>query len=133
MTTLFCENAHLLHCFGRLSIRILKTVRENALFLKTGLRVEKSQQQLDLINGPHKRLWFPCTSHFHLLLVFGFSVYCRFVYSVLAYCACSMSSSPFLVNVKCHLEAWNMNYSVSVIFSGSVWTQIFLQRCPGRR
>ena len=28
---------------------------------------------------------FPCTSHFHLLLVvFGFSVYCLFVYSVQA-------------------------------------------------
>ena len=23
-----------------------------------------------------------------------------------------MSSSPFLVNVKCHLEAWNMNYCI---------------------
>ena len=64
----------------------------------------KSQQQFDLINGPHKRFWFPCTSHFHLLfVVFGFSVYCLFVYSMQALCACSVSSFPFLVNFKCHL------------------------------
>ena len=45
----------------------------------------ESQQQFDLIIGPHKRFWFPCTSHFrHLLAVFGFSVYCLFVYSVQA-------------------------------------------------
>ena len=32
-------------------------------------------QQYDLINSPRKRFWFPCTSHFCLLLVvFGFSV-----------------------------------------------------------
>ena len=36
-----------------------------------------SQQQFNLINGPHKRFWFPCTSHL-LLGVFGFSVYCLF-------------------------------------------------------
>ena len=50
--------------------------------LLTLLVVEcESQQQFDLIIGPHKRFWFPCTSHFHLLLVvFGFSVYCLFVY-----------------------------------------------------
>ena len=42
----------------------------------TRLVVEcESQQQFD----PHSRFWFPCTSHFHLLLVvFGFSVYCLF-------------------------------------------------------
>ena len=39
------------------------------------------QQQFGLINGPHKRFWFPSTRHFHLLVVFGFSVYCLFVYS----------------------------------------------------
>ena len=52
----------------------------------TRLVVEcESQQQFDLITGPHKRFWFPCTSHFHLLLVvFGFSVYCLFVYSAQA-------------------------------------------------
>ena len=46
----------------------------------------ESQQQFDLINGPHKRFWFLCPSHFHLLLllVFGFSVYCLFVYSAQA-------------------------------------------------
>ena len=36
----------------------------------THLVVEcESQQQFDLINGPHERFWFPCTSHFHLLLM----------------------------------------------------------------
>ena len=71
----------------------------------TRLVVEwESQQQFDLIKGPHERFWFPCTSHFHILLVvFGFSVYCLFVYSVQAVCACSISSSPFLVNFKHHL------------------------------
>ena len=64
------------------------------------------QQQFSLINGPHKRLWFPCTSHFHLLLlVSGFCVYC-------------------LVNVKRHLY---------IYFSGSVWMQIFLKRWRGTR
>ena len=38
----------------------------------------ESQQQFDLISGPHKRFRFPCTSHFHLLVVFGFSFYCLF-------------------------------------------------------
>ena len=43
----------------------------------TRLVVEcESQQQFDLIIGPHKRFWFPCTSHFRLLLVvFGFSFF----------------------------------------------------------
>ena len=100
--------------------------------LLTRLVVEcESQQQFGLINGPHQRFWFPYTRHFHLLLlVFGFFFYCLFVYGVQAFCACSVSSSPFLVNVKRHLQAWKMNYSV---FSGSVWTQIFLKRCRGRR
>ena len=41
----------------------------------------ESQQQFDLINSTRERFWFPCTSHFHLLLVvFGFSVYCLFVF-----------------------------------------------------
>ena len=44
------------------------------------------------------------TSHFHLLLVvFGFSFYCLFLYSAQALCKCSISSSPFLVNFKCYL------------------------------
>ena len=72
----------------------------------------ESLQQFDLIIDPHKRFWFPCTSHFPLLLlVFGFSFYCLFVNSAQALCACSIASSLFLVNFKCHLEAWNMNYS----------------------
>ena len=51
-------------------------------------------------------MWLPCTSHFHLLLllVFGFSFYCLFVISTQALCACSVSSSPFLVNFKHHLQ-----------------------------
>ena len=48
----------------------------------------ESQQQFDLINGPHKWFWCPCTSYCCLLLVvFGFTV----------------SSSPSLVNFKCPL------------------------------
>ena len=92
----------------------------------------ESQQQFDLITGPHKRFWFPCTSHFHLLVVFGFSVYCLFVYSAQALCACSVSSSQFLVNFKRHLEAWNMNYSV---FSRSQWIHLdanILETIPGK-
>ena len=43
----------------------------------------ESQQQFNLINSPHKRLWFPSTSHFLLLLlVFRFSFYCLFVNSM---------------------------------------------------
>ena len=65
----------------------------------------ESQQQFDLINGPHKRFWFPCTGHFHLLLVvFSFSVYCLFVMLHLFF--------SILVNVKRHLEARNMNYII---------------------
>ena len=175
---LFCENAHVLHRFGRPSTRILKTQRLKTHFFENGsqggkiknaalpfscgqrihifsktmtpsphpstsyhrplkpatshnnnnnnngglhahvhaaediepflqltlLVVEcELQQQFDLINGPHKRFWFPCNSHFHLLFVFSFSTYSLFVYSAQAYCACSISSSPFLVNVKRHL------------------------------
>ena len=74
----------------------------------------ESQQQLGLIIDPHRCFWFPCTSHFHLLLlVFGFSFYCVFVNCAQALCACAVSSSsPVLVNFKRHLEAWNVNYSV---------------------
>ena len=68
----------------------------------------QSQQQFHLINGPHKQFWFPCTSHFHLLIVSGFSFYCLFVYSAQAFCACSVSSSSFMVNFKHRLQAWNM-------------------------
>ena len=58
-------------------------------FLATNSPCEcESQQQFDLINGPHKWFWFPCTSHFHLLLlVFSFSFYCLSVYSAQALCA----------------------------------------------
>ena len=56
----------------------------------------ESQQQFDLINGPHKRFWFPCTSHFHLLLVvFGFSVYCLFVCSASLMCMLRLFFSIF--------------------------------------
>ena len=52
----------------------------------TRLVVEcEPQQQFGLINGPHKRFWLPCTSHFRLLLgVFSFSVDCLFVYGAQA-------------------------------------------------
>ena len=71
----------------------------------THLVVEcESQQQFDLIIGRHKRFWFPCTRRCRLLLlVFGFSVYCLFVYKVQAYCERSVCSSPPLVNLKCRL------------------------------
>ena len=67
----------------------------------TRLVVEcESQQQFDLIIGPHKRFWFPCTRRFHLLLaVFSFSVYCLFVYSIFGEC----QAPPI---------GWNINYSV---------------------
>ena len=49
------------------------------------------------------------TSHFRLLfVVFGFSFYCLFAYSVQALCTCSVSSSQFWGNFK----AWNMKQSV---------------------
>ena len=43
------------------------------------------QRVINLIIGPHKRFWFPHTSHFHLLLlVLGFFFYCLLVYSLQA-------------------------------------------------
>ena len=101
----------------------------SCFLLLTRLVVEcESQQQFDLIIDPHKWFWFPCTCHYCLhLVVFGFSI-C--LYAAQAFCACSVSSSPFLVNFKRHLEAWTMNYSV---FSGSLWMSISLKGCRGRR
>ena len=61
----------------------------------------KSQQQFDLITGPHKRFWFPCTSHFHLLLlVFSFSFYCLCVYSFGEFQAPSISLEYELKRVE---------------------------------
>ena len=88
-------------------------------FLKTGLRVEKNAalsfscgRRIRILSetmtpSPHPstsslRPLNPATSHNNngeLLLVFMFL-------------ACSVSSSLFLVNFKCHLEACNMNYRV---------------------
>ena len=90
------------------------------------------QQQFDLSIDSHKCFWFPCPSHFRRLLVFGF-FYCLFVNSAQALCACSISSSLFLMNLKCHLEAWNVNYSILSRFNGSVFMQMLLKRCQGRR
>ena len=79
---------------------MLVFVLQKILSLLTRLVVEcESQQQFDLIISPHKRFWFPCTSHFRLLVMFSFSFYCLFVYL----CVCFVSLSPFLVNFKCHL------------------------------
>ena len=86
-----------------------------------------------VIIGPHERFWFPCTSHIHLLLaVFGFYVYCLFVYSKLNAHAPSlllrfwwMSSATYRPGI------WST--VLSVVFSGSAWMQIFLKRCRGRR
>ena len=89
---------------GGLRARVCATEDIEPFLQLTRLIVEcESQQQFDLITGPHKRFWFPCTSHCHLHVVFGFSVYCLFVYSAQAYSICSVSSSPFLVNIKRHL------------------------------
>ena len=56
----------------------------------------EAQQQFDLIIGPHKSFWFPCASHFCLFLLV-------FINSAQTLCACSVSSSLFLVNFKHHL------------------------------
>ena len=89
----------------------------------TRLVVEcESQQQFNLIIDPHKRFWFPCSRHFRPLLVFRFSFYCLFVNSAQALCACSVSSAPFLVNFKRHLEAWNVNYSILSHFQ---WIHVY--------
>ena len=47
---------------------------------------------------------------FFLLCLVLLSTVCLF--TAQAFCTCSFSSSPFLVNFKRHLEAWNMNCSV---------------------
>ena len=75
----------------------------------------KSQQQFDLITGPHKRFWFPCTSHFRLLfLVFSFSFYCLCVYSFGEFQAPSISLEYELKRVELftmdpfgHKNSWN--------------------------
>ena len=71
---------------GRLHACVCATKDIEPFLQPTRLVVEcESQQQFDLIIGPHKRFWFPCTSHFRLLLVvFGFFPYCLFVYNVRA-------------------------------------------------
>ena len=92
----------------------------------------ESQQQFSLIIGPHKRLWFPCTSHFHLLLVvFGFSVYCLFTVCKLyvhvpslLLCFWWISSATYRSGI------WTT--ACWVIYSGSVWMQMFLKWCQGR-
>ena len=71
------------------------------------------QQQFDLIIGPHKRFWFPCISHFlPLVVVFGFSVYCLFVYNVQALWACSV----------CLLRFWWIS---SATYRPGIWTTAF--------
>ena len=75
------------------------------------------------------------TSHFHLLrVVLGFSFHCLFVYSAQALCTCSVASSPFFLWISSATYRpgiWTT--ACWVIFSGSVWMQIFLKRCQGRR
>ena len=90
-------------------------------FLKlTRLVVECESQQQFVITGPHKRFWFPCTSYFHLLVVFGFFV-CLFVYSAQALCACFFS-----VFGECQSPPIGLEYELQCFrsFSGTVWTQI---------
>ena len=118
---------------GSLHVRVRATEDIEPFLQLTCLVVEcESQQQFGLITGPHRRFWFPCTSHFHLLLVvFGFSVYCLF------------TERKLNVHAQCLLRFWWMSSATyrpgiwtsafSVIFSGSVWTQIFLKRWRGRR
>ena len=59
------------------------------------------QQQFDLFISPHKQFWFPCASHFHLLLCcFRFlRLYILHKFHVHA----PSLLSPFLVNFKHHL------------------------------
>ena len=54
------------------------------------------------------------------------------VYSARALCACSVSSSPILVNVMATYRPGMWTTVFSVVFSGSVWTQIFFKRWRGR-
>ena len=58
----------------------VRAAEDNEPFLQLSLLVVEceSQQQFHLINGPHKRFWFPCTHHFRLLVMLCFSVYCLF-------------------------------------------------------
>ena len=68
------------------------------------IRVTRAKYYAPLPLGWAKKDYGQPTSHFCLLLIlFGFSFYCLFVYSTQALCACSISSSPFLVNFKRHL------------------------------
>ena len=76
------------------------------------IRVTRAKYSAPLPLRLAKKEYGQPASHFHLLLaVFGFSFYCLFVYSVQALCACSVSSSPFLVNFAPPI-GWNMNYSM---------------------
>ena len=89
---------------GGLHARVCATEDIQPSLQLTPLVVEcESQQQFDLINGPHKQFWFPCTSHFIFFLLCSVSpsTVCLFTERKLS--ACSVSSSPFLVNVKRHL------------------------------
>ena len=80
--------------------------------------------------SPCSRVWVAAAVR---LVVFGFSVYCLFVYSMQALCTCSVSSSPFLENSSVTYRPGRWTTAFWVIFSGSVWTQIFLKQCRGRR
>ena len=99
---------------GRLHARVHAAEDIEPFLQLTHLVVEcELQQQFNLINGPHKRFWFPCTSHFHLLVViFSFSVYSLFFLQ----CACLMRMLRVFFSVFGEYQAppigWNMNYSV---------------------
>ena len=62
-----------------------------------------------------------CTSHFRLLLVvFGFSFYCLYTARKL------FAQALYLL-----LHFWWIS-SCWVVYNGSIWTQIFFNRCQGR-
>ena len=75
---------------GGLHVRVRAAEDIEPFLQLTRLVVESElQQQFDLINCPHKRFWFPYTSHFHLLAVFSFSVNCLFtVWKLNAHAPC---------------------------------------------
>ena len=73
------------------------------------------------------------TDHFRLLVVFGFSIYCLFVYSRKHYAHAPSLPLRFwwISSATYRPGIWATVFWV--VFSGSVWTQIFLKWCQGRQ
>ena len=121
---------------GRLHARVYVAEDIEPFLPLTCLEVEcVLQQQFDLINSPYRCFWFPCTSHFHLLLVvfwFLLSTVCLFTARKLnAHALCLLLRFWWMSSATDRPGIWTTAFLV--VFSGSVWTQIFLKRCWGRR